>query len=28
VPLNILPDVATVKDLGLVIEKILKDDGR
>ncbi|MGE4062559.1 MAG: acyl carrier protein [Rhodospirillaceae bacterium] len=28
VPLNILPDVATVNDLGLAIEKILKDEGR
>jgi acyl carrier protein len=28
VPLNILPDVATVKDLGVAIEKILRDDGR
>ncbi len=28
VPLNILPDVATVKDLALAIDKILKDDGR
>lgn len=28
VPLNILPDVATVRDLGIAIEKILKDDGR
>ena len=28
VPLNILPDVATVKDLALAIEKILKDEGR
>jgi acyl carrier protein len=28
VPLNILPDVATVRDLGVAIEKILKDDGR
>lgn len=28
VPLNILPDVATVKDLALAIEKILRDDGR
>jgi acyl carrier protein len=28
VPLNILPDVATVNDLGVAIEKILRDDGR
>jgi acyl carrier protein len=28
VPLNILPDVATVKQLALAIDKILKDDGR
>ena len=28
VPLNILPDVATVRDLALAIDKILKDDGR
>jgi acyl carrier protein len=28
VPLNILPDVATVGDLGKAIEKILKDEGR
>lgn len=28
VPLNILPDIATVKDLALAIEKILHDDGR
>lgn len=28
VPMNILPDVATVKQLALAIEKILKDEGR
>ncbi len=28
VPMNILPDVATVKDLALAVDKILKDDGR
>lgn len=28
VPLNVLPDVATVRDLGLMIEKILRDEGR
>lgn len=28
VPLNILPDIATVNDLAVAIEKILHDEGR